>query len=198
MSRYDSFIGLEIHIHLQTASKIFCDCPARFGDEPNTNVCPVCMGYPGVLPALNGEAVFMSYLVARALNCELAPVAVFDRKNYFYPDMTKNYQISQFHSPVGRNGWFDIAVGDEQKRVRIHDVHLEEDAGKMIHGSSGTLLDYNRAGTALLEIVTEPDLRTGEDAEAFIQQFRTLVRYLGVCDGNMEEGFAALRRQCLD
>ncbi len=189
MSAYQSFIGLEIHIHLLTESKVFCNCPARFGDEPNRNVCPVCMGYPGVLPALNEEAIFMSYLVGRALNCELADEAIFDRKNYFYPDMTKNYQISQFHSPVGRNGWFDIRLeGEETKRIRIHDIHLEEDAGKMIHASGGSLLDYNRAGTALLEIVTEPDLVTGEDAEAFIQQFRNLVRQLGVCDGNMEEG----------
>ncbi|WP_319475460.1 Asp-tRNA(Asn)/Glu-tRNA(Gln) amidotransferase subunit GatB [Marispirochaeta aestuarii] len=188
MSTYQSFIGLEIHIHLLTASKVFCDCASRFGDEPNTNVCPVCMGYPGVLPALNEEAMFMSYLVGKALNCQPAETAIFDRKNYFYPDMTKNYQISQFHSPVGTGGWFDIDVEGELRRIRIHDIHLEEDAGKMIHSASGSLLDYNRAGTALLEIVTEPDLTTGEDAEAFLQQFRSLVRYLGVCDGNMEEG----------
>ena len=188
MSIYESFIGLEVHIHLQTATKVFCSCDNRFGDDPNSNICPVCVGYPGVLPALNGEAMFMAYLVARALNCDLAESALFDRKNYFYPDMTKNYQISQFHSPVGTGGWFDIQTGDEIKRVRIHDVHLEEDAGKMIHSAGGSLLDYNRAGTSLLEIVTEPDLVTGEDAEAFLQQFRSLVRYLGVCDGNMEEG----------
>ena len=188
MSSYESFIGLEVHIHLQTKTKVFCDCSNRFGDEPNSNVCPVCMGYPGVLPALNEEAMFMSYLVGKALNCNLAESAIFDRKNYFYPDMTKNYQITQFHSPVGTGGWFDIQVGDEVRRVRIHDIHLEEDAGKMIHSAGGSLLDYNRAGTSLLEIVTEPDLVTGEDAEAFLQQFRSLVRYLGVCDGNMEEG----------
>ncbi|WP_319559759.1 Asp-tRNA(Asn)/Glu-tRNA(Gln) amidotransferase subunit GatB [Marispirochaeta sp.] len=188
MSTYQSFIGLEIHIHLLSSSKVFCDCASRFGDEPNSNVCPVCMGYPGVLPALNEEAIFMSYRVGKALNCRPAEKAVFDRKNYFYPDMTKNYQISQFHSPVGIGGWFDIDVEGEIKRVRIHDIHLEEDAGKMIHTPSGSLLDYNRAGTALLEIVTEPDLSTGEDAEAFLQQFRSLVRYMGVCDGNMEEG----------
>ncbi len=188
MSKYESFIGLEVHIHLQTKTKVFCDCDNRFGDEPNSNVCPVCMGYPGVLPALNDEAMFMSYLVGKALNCKLEENSLFDRKNYFYPDMTKNYQISQFHRPVGTGGYFDIEVGGEVKRVRIHDIHLEEDAGKMIHSSSGSLLDYNRAGTSLLEIVTEPDMVTGEDAEAFLQQFRSLVRYLGVCDGNMEEG----------
>ncbi len=185
---YDTYIGLEIHIHLLTKSKAFCGCKAAFGDPPNTNVCPVCLGYPGVLPVVNGEAMRMAYLVARALDCELSERALFDRKNYFYPDMTKNYQISQFHSPVGRHGHFDIDVDGEVKRIGIHDVHLEEDAGKMIHEGGSSLLDYNRAGTSLLEIVTEPDLRSGREAEVYIQSFRRLVRYLGVCDGNMEEG----------
>ena len=188
MAEYQSFIGLEIHIQLLTESKVFCGCRNQFGDEPNTNVCPVCLGYPGVLPAVNGQAILYSYMVARALNCELSETAYFDRKNYFYPDMTKNYQISQFHSPVGRDGWIEYETGGEVKKVRIHDVHLEEDAGKSIHKGKSTFLDYNRAGTSLLEIVTEPDMETGEDAEAFIQNFRRLVRYLGVCDGNMEEG----------
>ncbi|MBN2509109.1 MAG: Asp-tRNA(Asn)/Glu-tRNA(Gln) amidotransferase subunit GatB [Spirochaetales bacterium] len=188
MAEYQSFIGLEIHIQLLTATKVFCGCRNRFGDEPNTNVCPVCLGYPGVLPAVNEQALLFSYMVARALNCDLSKTAYFDRKNYFYPDMTKNYQISQFHSPIGRNGWIEYETGGELKKVRIHDVHLEEDAGKSIHRGTATLLDYNRAGTSLLEIVTEPDMETGEDAEAFIQNFRRLVRYLGVCDGNMEEG----------
>ncbi len=146
------------------------------------------MGYPGVLPTLNEEAIRMAYLVARALHCELAETTVFDRKNYFYPDLPKNYQISQFHSPVGTKGWFDMEFRKQQKRVRIHDVHLEEDAGKMIHAGDISLLDYNRTGTPLLEIVTEPDLELGEDAEVFLQHFRRMVRYLGVCDGNMEEG----------
>jgi aspartyl-tRNA(Asn)/glutamyl-tRNA(Gln) amidotransferase subunit B len=185
---YQTFIGLEIHIHLLTKSKVFCDCPAAFGDAPNTNVCPVCLGYPGVLPKLNSRAMEMAYLVAKALNCELGARAMFDRKNYFYPDMTKNYQISQFHAPVGRHGYFEILINDEIKRVGIHDVHLEEDAGKMIHDGGRSLVDYNRAGTSLLEIVTEPDIASAEEAEVFIQSFRRLVRYLGVCDGNMEEG----------
>lgn len=185
---YQSFIGLEIHIHLLTKTKVFCGCTAEFGAPPNTHVCPVCLGYPGVLPAANEEAMKMSYMVAKALNCELSPRCYFDRKHYFYPDMTKNYQISQFHDPVGRNGYFDIEVDGEMRRVRIHDVHLEEDAGKMIHSGRTSLLDYNRAGTSLLEIVTEPDLVTGKDAEAFIREFRRMVRHLGVCDGNMEEG----------
>ena len=188
-SEYQSFIGLEVHIHLITESKVFCGCRNEFGSEPNTNVCPVCMGYPGVLPSLNEEAVRKAYQVAIALNCHLNEKAVFERKNYFYPDMPKNYQISQFEYPFGVNGWFDLELADgSTRKIRIHDVHLEEDAGKMIHEGSRSKLDYNRAGTPLLEIVTEPDLVTGEEAEAFVQQFRQMVRYLGVTDGNMEEG----------
>lgn len=185
---YQSFIGLEIHIQLLTRTKVFCGCRAAFGDEPNTNVCPVCMGYPGVLPALNEEAIRMSYVVARALNCSLSETAIFDRKNYFYPDLPKNYQISQFGAPVGTNGYLDLEFHRRKKRVRIHECHLEEDAGKMIHAGDMSLLDYNRTGTPLLEIVTEPDLEIGEEAELLLQQFRRMVRYLGVCDGNMEEG----------
>lgn len=188
MTDYQSFIGLEIHIRLLTRTKAFCGCRTAFGEEPNTRVCPVCLGYPGVLPALNEEAVEMGYLVARALGCTLAKNTYFDRKNYFYPDMPKNYQISQFHAPIGRDGYLELPLGDTRKRIGIHDVHLEEDAGKMIHEGGSSYLDYNRAGTSLLEIVTEPDLETGEEAEQFIQEFRAIVRYLGVCDGNMEEG----------
>ncbi|MCL1817674.1 MAG: Asp-tRNA(Asn)/Glu-tRNA(Gln) amidotransferase subunit GatB [Spirochaetaceae bacterium] len=185
---YQSFIGLEIHIQLLTKTKGFCGCTNRFGDEPNTNICPVCMGYPGTLPTLNEEAVRLSYIVARALNCALSPQAVFDRKNYFYPDIPKNYQISQIAFPLGRNGWIDIAYNGKKKRVRIHELHLEEDAGKMIHAGDMSLLDYNRAGTPLLEIVTEPDMEVGEEAEILLQTFRRMIRYLGACDGNMEEG----------
>ncbi|MCL1818463.1 MAG: Asp-tRNA(Asn)/Glu-tRNA(Gln) amidotransferase subunit GatB [Spirochaetaceae bacterium] len=185
---YQSFIGLEIHIQLLTKSKGFCGCTNRFGDEPNTNICPVCMGYPGTLPVLNEEAVRLSYIVARALNCELSPQAIFDRKNYFYPDIPKNYQISQIAFPLGRNGWIDIAHNGKKKRVRIHELHLEEDAGKMIHAGDMSLLDYNRAGTPLLEIVTEPDMEVGEEAEILLQSLRRMIRYLSVCDGNMEEG----------
>lgn len=185
---YQSYIGLEIHTQLLSETKVFCSCPAHFGDEPNTNVCPVCMGYPGVLPALNEEAIRMGYVVARALNCDLNPQCVFDRKNYFYPDLPKNYQITQFHEPLGRNGYIDIEFRKKKKRVRIHEIHLEEDAGKMIHAGDMSLLDYNRAGTPLLEIVTEPDLEIGDEAEVLLQELRRMVRYLGVCDGNMEEG----------
>jgi aspartyl-tRNA(Asn)/glutamyl-tRNA(Gln) amidotransferase subunit B len=186
--RYTTFIGLEIHIHLLTTTKAFCGCRTAFGDEPNTNVCPVCLGYPGVLPALNEEAVFKAYQVATALSCKLSPTTVFERKNYFYPDMPKNYQISQFAHPIGVDGFLDFPFDDEVRRIGIHDVHLEEDAGKMIHAADMTLLDYNRAGTPLLEIVTNPDLHSGAEAEAFIRYFRSTVRFLGVCDGNMEEG----------
>ncbi len=185
---YQSYIGLEIHIQLLTKSKVFCSCRAAFGEEPNSNICPVCMGYPGVLPALNEEAVRQAYLVCRALDCHLNEGGVFERKNYFYPDMPKNYQISQFASPFGVEGHLDLEYRKRKRRVRIREVHLEEDAGKMVHVGELSLLDYNRAGTPLLEIVTMPDLEVGEEAELFLQQFRRLVRYLGVCDGNMEEG----------
>ena len=185
---YQSFIGLEIHIQLTTRSKVFCGCRAAFGEEPNTNVCPVCLGYPGVLPTLNREAVRQAYLVARALDCRTNPMGVFERKNYFYPDMPKNYQISQFASPFAVEGAVELELRKRRKRVHIKEVHLEEDAGKMIHAGDLSLLDYNRAGTPLLEIVTQPDLEVGEEAELFLQHFRRLVRYLGVCDGNMEEG----------
>jgi aspartyl-tRNA(Asn)/glutamyl-tRNA(Gln) amidotransferase subunit B len=186
---YQIFIGLEIHIQLLTKTKIFCGCPNRFGDEPNTNICPVCLGYPGVLPSLNEEAVKKSYLVARALNCRLSEKAVFERKNYFYPDMPKNYQITQYASPCGLGGTMDIELAEGKlKTLHFHDVHLEEDAGKMIHTPFQSRLDYNRAGTPLLEIVTEPDLESGEEAELFLQQFQRMVRYLGVTDANMEEG----------
>jgi aspartyl-tRNA(Asn)/glutamyl-tRNA(Gln) amidotransferase subunit B len=186
---YQTVVGLEIHIHLNTQTKAFCSCRAEFGDEPNTNVCPVCLGYPGVLPVLNQEALAQGYAVARALECELSKRTFFDRKNYFYPDMPKNYQITQFHDPVGRHGRIEFLAADGTvKSVRIHDVHLEEDAGKMIHAGDMTLCDYNRAGYSLLEVVTEPDLTSGEDAEAFLLSFQRLVRYLGVSDGNMDEG----------
>ncbi|MDR3148387.1 MAG: Asp-tRNA(Asn)/Glu-tRNA(Gln) amidotransferase subunit GatB [Treponema sp.] len=186
--RYQSFIGLEVHIHLLTKTKVFCGCRSAFGDEPNTNVCPVCLGYPGVLPSLNIEAMRMGCVVARSLNCRIPEKTWFERKQYFYPDMTKNYQISQFASPLGQEGWMEIEGRGIKKNIRIKECHLEEDAGKMIHTGTASLLDYNRAGVSLLEIVTEPDMETGEEAELFIQQLRRTVRYLGVCDGNMEEG----------
>ena len=186
--RYQAHIGLEIHVQLITASKVFCQCRNAFGDRPNENVCPVCLGYPGVLPALNGEAVLKAYLLARSLNCELSPRTVFERKNYFYPDLPKNYQISQYGAPVGRAGGFSAEIDGGRRTVGIREVHLEEDAGKMIHAGEVSLLDYNRTGTPLVEVVTQPDLAAAAAAEQFLEQFRRLVRYLGVCDGNMEQG----------
>ena len=188
MAGYETFIGLEIHIQLLTETKIFCGCKSKFGDKPNSNVCPVCLGYPGVLPALNEHAVKLSYIVCRAMNCDLAKYGVFERKNYFYPDLTKNYQISQFENPFGRNGYFEYESEGEIKRINFHEIHLEEDAGKMIHQGGRSFCDYNRAGTCLLEIVTEPEFKEPQEAEDFLQAFRRAVRHLGVCDGNMEEG----------
>lgn len=188
MSELKPTIGLEIHIHLLTGTKAFCGCKAHFGDAPNSNVCPVCMGYPGALPALNERGIFLGYKTAKALGCALEKNSIFERKSYYYPDMPKNYQISQFAQPLGTNGIFEFESSGARKKVRIHECHFEEDAGKMIHAGDMTLLDYNRAGYPLLEIVTEPDLHTGEEAEDFIQSLRRLVRHLGVCDGNMEEG----------
>ncbi len=180
-------IGLEIHIRLLTSSKVFCPCPVRYGDEPNSLVCPVCLGYPGSLPVLNGEALRMACLLAHALNCSIAPDLRFDRKHYFYPDMPKNYQITQVSAPLGRDGSLELETGGG-KTVSIRQLHLEEDAGKMIHRGNRTLLDYNRAGSPLVEIVTAPELETGEEAELLLRSLRRIVRYLGVCDGNMEEG----------
>jgi aspartyl-tRNA(Asn)/glutamyl-tRNA(Gln) amidotransferase subunit B len=190
---YQSFIGLEVHIHLLTRTKAFCRCRSAFGDEPNTNICPGCLAYPGTLPTLNIEAMRMGCITARALNCTIPERTWFERKQYFYPDISKNYQISQFASPLGQRGYIELegrgAEGTHiKKKVRIKECHLEEDAGKMIHTGTVSLIDYNRAGVSLLEIGTEPDLETGEEAEFFIQELRRMVRYLGVCDGNMEEG----------
>ena len=186
--KHETFIGLEIHIQLITKTKIFCGCRNSFGDPPNTNICPVCLGYPGVLPVLNGEAVRKSYILCRALNCSLGEKAVFDRKNYFYPDLPKNYQVSQFEFPFGKEGYLENESAGVLKKIRIHEAHLEEDAGKMIHEGAVSYCDYNRGGTPLLEIVTKPDFKTGEEVEDFLHNFRRVIRYLGVSDGNMEEG----------
>ena len=187
-ARWQAHIGLEIHVQLITASKVFCQCRNAFGDRPNENVCPVCLGYPGILPALNGEAVLKAYVLARSLGCELSPHTVFERKNYFYPDLPKNYQISQYGAPVGRAGSFCSEIDGRRETIGIREVHLEEDAGKMIHAGDVSLLDYNRTGTPLVEVVTRPDLTGAGAAEQFLEQFRRLVRYLRVCDGNMEQG----------
>jgi len=187
-SSWVTHVGLEIHVQLLTNSKVFCACRNSYGDPANSNVCPVCLGYPGVLPALNQEAATKAYLIADALESSLSPEVSFERKNYFYPDLPKNYQISQYAVPLGSGGRFTFECDGDEKTLRIREVHLEEDAGKMIHVADVSLLDYNRAGTPLVEVVTQPDLRSGEQAEQFLIAFRSLVRYLGVCDGNLDEG----------
>jgi aspartyl-tRNA(Asn)/glutamyl-tRNA(Gln) amidotransferase subunit B len=186
--RYEPVIGLEIHVQLSTRTKMFCGCEPSFGDEPNVHTCPVCLGHPGTLPVANEQAIRYALMVAAALECDVAPRSIFHRKNYFYPDLPKGYQISQYDIPLARGG----RLGD----VRIHRVHLEEDAAKLIHlgesgrihGSGESLVDFNRGGTPLVEIVTEPDLRSAAEARHWAQLLRTTLRQLGVSDVNMEEG----------
>jgi aspartyl-tRNA(Asn)/glutamyl-tRNA(Gln) amidotransferase subunit B len=193
-SPYEVVIGLEVHAHLWTRTKMFCGCPRprRSNIEPNTLTCPVCLGMPGVLPVINEEAVRKALKVALALHCTIPPVTQFDRKNYYYPDLPKNYQISQNYNPLGRDGWREVAVASETKRIGIDNVHLEEDAGKSVHpetasgGTSG--IDLNRAGTPLLEVVTKPDMRSIEELEAFVQGLRQLLLYTRVSECRMEEG----------
>ncbi|MFW5870030.1 MAG: Asp-tRNA(Asn)/Glu-tRNA(Gln) amidotransferase subunit GatB, partial [Candidatus Sumerlaeota bacterium] len=190
--QYEPVIGYEIHVELSTDTKVFCGCSTRFGEQPNTQVCPVCLGLPGSLPVLNRKAFDYSLRAAVALNCDIAPLTDFERKNYYYPDLPKNYQISQLRRNLAENGYIDILVGDEKKRVRINNIHLEEDAGKNVHpeGTSEdySLVDLNRAGTPLLEIVSEPDLHSAEEAMAYMQAMKNLLEYIEVSDCNMHEG----------
>lgn len=190
MTQYESVIGLEIHTQMKTKTKIFCGCSTQFGAPPNTQTCPVCEGLPGVLPVLNQQVVHFAVITGLALNCSIASDSRFARKNYFYPDLPKGYQISQYERPIAVNGFLDILVNGENKRIGITRAHLEEDAGKNIHSDTGpySFVDLNRAGVPLLEIVTEPDIRTPEEAAEFMRKLRTILRYLDVCDGNMEEG----------
>jgi aspartyl-tRNA(Asn)/glutamyl-tRNA(Gln) amidotransferase subunit B len=193
MPSFEAVIGLEVHAQLLTATKIFCGCSTSFGAPPNTNVCPVCLGLPGALPVLNRRAVDLGARAALALGCRLNPRSVFARKNYFYPDLPKGYQISQYDQPLASHGAVEIGVGGVGRRVGITRVHLEEDAGKSLHegfadSADRTRLDYNRAGVPLIEIVTEPDLRSAAEAAAFFETLRDLLVWLDVNDGNMEEG----------
>ncbi|GMK46358.1 MULTISPECIES: Asp-tRNA(Asn)/Glu-tRNA(Gln) amidotransferase subunit GatB [Paenibacillus] len=189
-TQYETVVGLEVHVELHTNSKIFCGCSTAFGAPANTHTCPVCLGHPGVLPVLNKQAVEYAMKAAMALNCEIADISKFDRKNYFYPDSPKAYQISQFDQPIGQNGWIDIEVNGETKRIGITRLHLEEDAGKLTHvdGGYASLVDFNRVGTPLVEIVSEPDIRTPEEAKAYLEKLKAIMLYCEVSDVKMEEG----------
>ena len=200
-TKYEAIIGLETHCQLNTNSKIFCDCSTEFDSPPNTNVCPVCLGYPGVLPVLNEEVLASAVKLGLALNAKIAPYSKFDRKQYFYPDLPKNFQISQFDLPIVEHGSLEIELVDKKtkeitrKTIGITRLHMEEDAGKLVHagsdrlaGSTHSLVDFNRTGVPLLEIGSEPDIRTGQEAAEYAQELRRMVRYLGISDGNMQEG----------
>jgi len=187
---FETVIGLEVHAQLLTDSKIFCGCSTKFGAAPNTHTCPVCLGMPGVLPVLNQKVVEYTVRLALATHCKIAPSSRFARKNYFYPDLPKGYQISQYELPVAEHGWIDIEANGEVKRIGITRIHLEEDAGKLIHDETQpfSYVDFNRTGVPLIEIVSEPDLRTPDEASSYLKKLRDIVRYLDICDGNMEEG----------
>ncbi len=186
---YEAVIGLEIHVQMDTKTKMFCSCPVEFGAEPNTNVCPVCLGMPGSLPVANKRAVEFAVRASLALNCEVHTESIFARKNYFYPDLPKGYQISQYEKPLATNGWVEIELpSGEKKKIRIRRLHIEEDAGKNIHEGSKSYVDLNRAGTPLMEIVTEPDIRSAEEARIFLETLRNIMRYTGVSKADMEKG----------
>ncbi len=187
---YQMVIGLEVHVELSTKSKIFCSCTTEFGGEPNTHVCPVCSGMPGVLPVLNKKVVEFAVSAGLATNCEITRYNKFDRKNYFYPDLPKAYQVSQLYLPICRNGKVEIEVNGEKKHIGIHEIHMEEDAGKLVHDpwDDCTLVDYNRCGVPLLEIVSEPDFRSADEVIAYLTKLRETMMYLGVSDCKMQEG----------
>lgn len=192
--KYEAVIGLEVHTELRTATKIFCSCRTSFGAEPNTNVCPVCLGLPGVLPVLNKKVLEFAVRTGLALNCEISRYSKFDRKNYYYPDLPKNFQTSQYDLPICEHGHLDVEVDGKKTTIRITRAHMEEDAGKLVHhGTSITdsdysLVDYNRTGTPLLEIVSEPDMRSAKEAVAYMEKLRAILQYCGVSDCKMEEG----------
>jgi aspartyl-tRNA(Asn)/glutamyl-tRNA(Gln) amidotransferase subunit B len=187
---YEAVIGLEIHAQLSTESKAFCSCTTQFGAEPNSNTCPICLGMPGVLPVLNGKALEFTVRMALACNCRINSVSRFARKNYYYPDLPKNYQISQYELPVAEHGWIVVETDDAQRRIEITRIHMEEDAGKLVHDETKPVsyVDLNRTGVPLIEIVSEPDIRSPEEASAYLKALHSILVYLEICDGNMEEG----------
>jgi len=193
LADYETVIGLEVHVELKTNTKIFCNCSTEFGADPNHHVCPVCLGLPGVLPVLNKKVVEFGILAGLALNCEIAEFSKFDRKNYFYPDLPKAYQISQYDLPLAQNGYLEIDTREGSKRIGITRIHMEEDAGKLVHqGSISTspysLVDYNRTGVPLIEIVSEPDMNSPEEARAYLEKLKAIIQYTGVSDCKMQEG----------
>jgi aspartyl-tRNA(Asn)/glutamyl-tRNA(Gln) amidotransferase subunit B len=190
---YEPVIGLEVHAQLLTASKVFCRCSTKFGSDPNTQVCPICLGMPGVLPVLNQQAVEFAIRMGLATNCRIAPHSIFARKNYFYPDLPKGYQISQYEEPLCHDGYVDLELDGQLKRIGIIRIHLEEDAGKSVHAeayvaANETLVDVNRCGVPLIEIVSQPEIRSPQEAYLYLTRLRQIVQYLEICDGNMEEG----------
>ncbi|MBF0320540.1 MAG: Asp-tRNA(Asn)/Glu-tRNA(Gln) amidotransferase subunit GatB [Nitrospirae bacterium] len=189
-SDYEAVIGLEIHAQMKTQSKMFCGCPTTFGAQPNTQTCPVCIGMPGVLPVINRLALEFTIRTGLALHCHISPLSRFARKNYFYPDLPKGYQVSQYELPICEGGYVMLNVDGVQRRINLTRIHMEEDAGKNIHEGAGSFsyVDLNRAGVPLMEIVSDPDIRSPKEAAAYVRKLRTVLRYLDVCDGNMEEG----------
>lgn len=190
MKQYETVIGLEVHVELSTNTKIFCSCSTEFGGEPNTQCCPVCTGMPGTLPVLNKQVVEYAIAAGLALNCEITQHCKFDRKNYFYPDLPKAYQISQLYLPICRNGFVTITTKDGKKNIGIHELHMEEDAGKLLHTEDGdsTCIDYNRCGVPLIEVVSEPDMRSAEEVIAYLEKLKQIFQYLGISDCKMQEG----------
>lgn len=188
--QYETVIGLEVHVELATKTKIFCSCSTEFGGAPNTHTCPVCTGMPGSLPVLNKQVVEYAVAIGLAANCTITRECKFDRKNYFYPDNPQNYQISQLYLPIARDGHVEIEAGGKRKKIRIHEMHMEEDAGKLVHDEwdDTSLVDYNRSGVPLVEIVSEPDMRSAQEVTAYLEKLRTMIQYLGASDCRLQEG----------
>ena len=185
MSSYELVCGLETHIELSTKTKIFCSCTTEFGGDPNTHCCPVCIGLPGTLPKLNKKVVEYAIMAGLSTNCEISPISKMDRKNYVYPDLPKAYQISQYDMPLCKNGYVELSNG---RKIRILRIHIEEDAGKLVHQRGSTYVDYNRGGVPLIEIVSEPDIRSIEEAKEYLEKLQLIMRFIGISDCKMQEG----------